>query len=292
MDRQIWGQIRNAVIHADRTLPRVGRRTLYSDRLIVKLFLWSVWHDRPRCWATADRLHYNSLFRPNMLPSYSQFCRRLKSPRVLAMIQAVERRLVGTESGEQLGFFDGKPLPVSESSGDPEAKTGRGNGQFSRGYKLHAWATQAQKIKVFCVTAMNAGETTIAREALVGKLPPHTLTLADANYDSSPLYQAMADAGHRLLTPLKAAPKGRRSLRHASQARRAAIEQWERHPEECRRLLKQRGGIERTFANTGNFGGGLICLPPWVRGLERVTMWVRAKLIIYHAHQTARTLAA
>lgn len=302
MDRQIWCQIHNAVIAADRTLPRAGRCTLYSDRLIVKLFLWSVWHDRPRCWAM-DRLHYNTLFRPGPLPSYSQFCRRLKSPRVRAMLHAVWRRLVEAESGEQLvnrleeqieeqiGIFDGKALPVSESSRDPDARTGRGNGRFSRGYKLHAWGTQAQRIKAFCVTPLNAGETTVAREVLVSKLPTHTLTLGDANYDSSPLYQAMADAGHRLLTPLKAAPKGRRSLSHASPARRAAIEQWEQHPDECARLLKQRGGIERTFANIGNFGGGLTCLPPWVRGLERVTMWTLAKLIIYHARLNARQAA-
>ena len=254
---------------------------------------------RPRLWLM-DRLHYNSLFRPGHLPSYSQLCRRLKSPRVLAMLEVVGRRLAGNATAgplcshlsDQLGFFDGKPLPVSESSRDPDARTGRGSGRFSRGYKLHAWATQAQRISAFSVTPLNAGETTIAREQLVSRLPRHRLTLADANYDSGLLYQAMADAGHQLLTPLKRAPGTQRDRRRATPARRAVIDRWEQQPRQCEQLLHRRGTIERTFANLSNFGGGLVCLPPWVRGIQRVTMWVQAKLIIYHARLNARSSAA
>ena len=83
MDRATWHQVRHAVISASRAVPRRGRRTLYSDALVVTLYLWCVWHDRPLCWAY-DPLHYNSLLRPRRLPSYPRFCKRLKTPRVVA----------------------------------------------------------------------------------------------------------------------------------------------------------------------------------------------------------------
>jgi hypothetical protein len=290
MDRQIWLQIRRAVISAQRRVPRIGRRTVYSDSLIVKLFIWSAWHDRPLCWAM-DRLHFNSLFHPSgPLPSYSQFCRRLKSPRVRAMLQCVHAQLAGRFDPREIAFLDGKALPVSESSRDKDARVGRGNGRFSRGYKLHAWATQHQRIGCFSVTPLNAGEPVVAREQLAGQLPRHALTLADGNYDSNLLYAAMDAHGHRLLTPLRGR-LGRRDRRHISPARRRAIELWRNNPETAAALLSQRGTVERAFANLSNFGGGLTHLPPWVRTLPRVTLWVTAKLIIYHARANVRTAA-
>src|SRR5262249_51324897 len=75
MDRQLWKALYSAILRADRAVPRIGRRSTYSDRLIVSMYVWSVWHDRPLCWA-CDRVHYSSLFRPRRLPSISQFCKR------------------------------------------------------------------------------------------------------------------------------------------------------------------------------------------------------------------------
>ena len=40
------------------------------------------------------------------------------------------------------------------------------------------------------------------------------------------------------------------------------------------------------------FGGGLRTLPPWVRGLDRVTRWVTAKIAIYHARLRCRSVAS
>ena len=39
-----------------------------------------------------------------------------------------------------------------------------------------------------------------------------------------------------------------------------------------------RGAIERTFGALTSFGGGLSLLPSWVRHLNRVWLWVSAKL--------------
>ena len=41
-----------------------------------------------------------------------------------------------------------------------------------------------------------------------------------------------------------------------------------------------RGAIERTFGALTSFGGGLSPLPSWVRHLNRVWLWVSAKLVI------------
>ena len=57
MDRMIWKLLCAAVRSADRRTPRVGRRPIYTDQQIVKMYLWAVWHDRPLCWA-CDRDHY------------------------------------------------------------------------------------------------------------------------------------------------------------------------------------------------------------------------------------------
>lgn len=44
-------------------------------------------------------------------------------------------------------------------------------------------------------------------------------------------------------------------------------------------LLRERGGIERTFGLWGNWGGGLGPLPNWVRRPRRVALWVAGKMI-------------
>jgi hypothetical protein len=45
-------------------------------------------------------------------------------------------------------------------------------------------------------------------------------------------------------------------------------------------LLKDRNQIELHFAHLSNWGGGLTCLPPWVRTHRRVHRWVQAKLVL------------
>ncbi len=288
MDRQTWAQVRRAVDAADRRVPRRGRRTVYGDRLIVKLYLWAARRDRPMSWAF-EPLHFGPLFRPRRGPSYSQFCRRVRSARFGEVLAETNRLLSrAADAPGELGFLDGKAPEVSENTRDPDARTGRGNGRFARGYKLHAWVAQTLRVAAFAVTPLNAGETTVARERLAGRLPRHALTLADGNYDSDLLHRAMAARGHALLTPLKGSATSRRRVAGMSPQRLAAVARWRAEPQACRELMGARGGAERAFANLTNFGGGLTHLPPWVRTLGRVTRWVTAKLAIYHARMNAR----
>lgn len=283
MDRQIWHQIRQAVRRADRIVPRGGRKTTYSDRLIVLLHIWCVWHDRPRCFI-CDRTHLRPWLRPRRLPSYSQFCRRLHSRRVVALIDQSCRVLVQTLTPTgPVRALDGKALAVSENSRDPDARKGRGVGGFARGYKLHARCGTQGVFEAAEVTPLNAGETVVARDRLLADLPPGTRVLADGNYDSDRLHRCIDALGSRLLTPLKGHARSPHRVRYMSAARRHLLAAWDADPDACRRQLRPRGCIERAFANLSNFGGGLTHLPPWARTLPRVRLWVMAKLIVYHA---------
>ena len=287
MDRDLWRIVTDAVVRINRKLPRPGRRRHYTDVLIVRMFLWSVWHDRPLCWA-CDRQHYDRRFRPRRLPSVSQFSRRLRSRRVQEIVHRVNEMLTHRDRPAAVGFFDGKPLPVSRHSRDKDAKKGYADGGFRRGYKLHAWATEDGRIRRFCVKPMNAGEPNTARE-LTDDIPPNCLVLADANYDSAKLYRSVQERGAYLLTPLKGRATAPRSLRYMPAARRWAIELWQNHPAECKTVLKARYQIERIFSALTSFGGGLSPLPSWVRRLPRVQRWVAAKLVLYHARLLVRT---
>ena len=148
---------------------------------------------------------------------------------------------------------------------------------------MHAAASADQRVLAFQITPLNAGEPTVAREYLAGQLPRASLTLADANYDSNPLHTAMDAHGHTLVTPLRGHCQDPKKRRRMSAGRQRLLRWWDDCPSRCRALLKRRGTIERVFANISNFGGSLTCLPPWVRRLPRVTLWVTAKLAIYHA---------
>ena len=150
MDAETWRALAAAVKSADRRVPRTGRRMRYPDALIVKMYLWSVWGDRPLCWA-CDPEHYNRRFRPRQLPSVSQFTRRVKTARVARLLQAVNEYLTRSDAPVELAFFDGKPLAISDYSRDPDARDGRGAGRFQRGYKLHALTTSDGRILQYSV---------------------------------------------------------------------------------------------------------------------------------------------
>lgn len=288
MDKDCWKLLVAAIRSADRRTPRAGRRPFYSDRRIVKMYFWCVAHDRPLCWA-CERSSYGPMFRPSRLPSISQFCKRLKTRRIGRMIELVHERLTRTDAPASLVFIDGKALPISESSKDPDARVGRGNGMFSRGYKMHALGASDGRVLAFYVGPLNEGEPRIAREHLAAHAPPGSVVLADGNYDSKDLYTAIEQRGAVLLTPQKRNAGSEAAMRRTSPARRRAMLLWRARPELMRRVYALRGQIERTFSALTCFGGGLGPLPAWVRRRQRVTRWVTAKVAIYNARVILRT---
>lgn len=288
MDRDVWLVLRHAIRTADRSIPRIDRRPTYADQLIVKMYFWSVAHDRPLCWA-CRRTSYNALMRPRRLPSVSQFCKRVKSVRVVVMIRRVHELLAGLDEPIELGFLDGKALPISESSKDPDARTGRGNGAFSLGYKLHALGDSHGRIRAFRVRPMNEAEPTVARQHLLRHLTPGAVVLADGNYDGRKLYSAVGRRAAFLFTPQKKNRRTDAARRRTCPERRAAMDMWEHLPQLAASVYALRSGIERIFSALTCFGGGLGPLPAWVRRLSRVTSWVTAKIAIYNARVLLRT---
>jgi hypothetical protein len=281
MDSHVWHLIYQTVRRVDREIPRFGRRPTYSDVLIVAMYLWSVAHDRPLCWA-CDRRSYGGCFRPRRLPSISQFCKRIKTSRCDQILQAVHEHLVHFEWSQEVSFLDGRALLVGAHSKDRDARAGRASGGYGRGYKLHVWAAHDGRIPVWSVMPLSVNEKPVAHEMLRYRWAEE-LVLADGEYDSRALYDAIATDGGTLLTPLpRHAGKGHTPQ---SAARNAAARAWTGI---AGYVYQDRKGVDRIFAHISAFGGGLAGLAPWVRTLPRVRRWVGAKLIIYHARWNRR----
>jgi len=285
MDSHVWRKVYSTVRSVNRSIRQEGRMKQYSDVQIVGMFLWSVWHDRPLCWA-CDRVHYGVLFRPRRLPSVSQFCRRLKSVRCQQILDRVYARLSRSDEPTFRCFLDARPLPVGPCSKDHEAKAGRVYGGFARGYKLHELVLDDGRTAVWSVMPLNTSEPVVARH-LVEAARPRGVVLADSNYDSGPLYEEVARHGGMLLAvPRRGAGSGHRKQ---SEERLASLFMWR---SVGRVMRRQRVHIERVLGNQSCYGGGLGPLPPWVRTLERVRRWVGAKLILHHARLAVKNAAA
>ena len=305
MDRELWTLLLAAVRHAAREVGWGGgrRRPVYANWLVVAMYIWSVWHDRPLCWACA-RGSYGGLFRPRVLPSVSQFTRRIKSDDCQRILQQVHDAFAQRRLPTQITCIDAKALPVSPVSKDPDAKRGKISGAYARGYKLHALINENRRIVVWSLMGLNEDEKTVARVALLAKLPPltpHALLLGDSNYDSAPLHRALPQPAGAWLHPLRGQDRvgGRyraRKLRQMPPSRRALVQLWERHAALARFVLKSRGAIERVFGSLTCTAGGLANLPAWVRRLGRVRRWVGVKIVLYNVRLAVReqrqTLAA
>lgn len=284
MDSHTWRRVYRTIRQCGKLIPHEGRRPVFSDTLIAAMYLWSVAHDRPMCWA-CERENYTSCFRPRRLPSVSQFCRRVQTPRIQRLLEAVHDQLADARQPSPVCYVDGRPLPVGACSKDRDAKRGRISGGFARGYKLHALVTEDRRVPRWSVTALNVSEQTVAGK-LVETIPEGValnLLLGDSNYDSGPLYDQVAERGGQLVTPLpKNAGKGHR---RQSPNRLEAVAAW---PGIAGYVYRDRWDVERCFGAQSSYGGGIAPLPAWVRTLPRVRRWIGAKLILYHARLAQR----
>ncbi len=295
---ELWLLIVAAIRRAARAvaLTRKERTPRYADALIVAMYIWSVWHDRPMRWA-CDRTHYGALFRPGKLPSISQFTRRVKSERTQEILQRVHGELAERGVISDEGYLDGKPLLVSPVSKDRQATRGKISGGYAKGYKLHAFVNERRRIVVWSVMGLNVAEQSVAAEMLP-HLPPltnHALVMMDSNYDSAPLHKQVAGPlGLCLLHPLRGQQhvgnKGHHptTLREMGAARRELLRVWNDRPELIELVLRARQPIERTFGVLVCTGGGLTSLPAWARTLSRVRRWVGVKIILYNARLKAQ----
>ena len=285
MSSHVWKMVYHSLRRVNRKIPRQGRACQYPDTLIVALYLWAVFHDRPLCWA-ADRSNYSSVFRPRRLPSRSQFGRRIRSARCQALLNALNRELAKVDDVPNIFLMDSRPLRVGSYSGDPDVRNGYTKDGFAKGYKMHALAAKQGQIVAWRVTPLNRNDKPVAWE-LIEEARPQGLVLADGAYDSGALYDHVSKHNAQLLTPLPANVGG--GHRPRSAARMLAAQMWVNGAED---LYRERLGIERIFSQQSSFGGGLAPLPAWVRRWPRVWRWVAAKLILYHARLALRRKAA
>lgn len=285
MSSHAWRLVYQSLRRVNRRIPKQGRACRYNDVLIVGMFLWAAFHDRPLCWAT-ERSNYASLFRPRRLPSRSQFGRRIRTTRCQELINALNRELAMIEDVPNIFLMDSRPLRLGSYSRDPDARCGHAGGGFSKGYRLHALATKQGQIVSWRLAPMNGNDRLVARE-LIEEARPQGMVLADGGYDSGTLYDQVQKHGAQLLTPLPVNVGG--GHRPPSRARLSAARMWKNG---AKALYRERLEIERIFSRQSSFGGGLAPLPAWVRRKERVWRWVAAKLILYHARLALRTEAA
>ena len=259
---------------------RRGRRCVYGDGLIALAGLYAAAANRSVRWA-AQRRNWPVWFK-HALPSYSQLRRRLLQPRLSALLRQVNDELAAGLGRSGVLSIDGKTLAVALHSRDRDATLGRVRGGFGRGYRLHVVRDAKTKvILAAAVCGLRRGEATVARRLIRCVPLTDTLLRADANYDSNRLYRDVARRGGRLIAPRRKPGRGisRGHVQHAD--RLSAIEALEHSPIERRTHLCERGDIERGFADLGQ-SVQLFALPPFVRRLRRVRMWIRAKLLLYH----------
>ena len=208
------------------------------------------------------------------------------------MLDALARRVIAPKEPGLFWIIDGKPLPIGGCSKDRQAGYGRAASGKAKGYKLHAVVGSDASVAQWRVAPMNKDERVMA-ERLVNASPLEVMgyLLADANYDSNPLHQACTERGNlQLVAPRRYGPDKGTGHRKQTAGRQRAIAITESPcPAFGDQLHKDRSAIERQFGNLSNWGGGLTCLPPWVRTHRRVRRWVQAKLVLARLKRDAKS---
>lgn len=287
MEGQLW----KAIVMVLSQIDKRRKRTIedFGDEDIVRVFYWAVIHDRPICWA-CQRYNWPIHLRRRSLPSETTMSRRLRTSSVVALLDAMERRVTKSECPGVFWMIDGKPLTIGGCSKDRQAGYGKAAGTKAKGYKLHAIVGSDGSLAAWRVAPMNKDERVMARRLL--KIADFQGYLAaDANYDSNYLHQICDARGNRqMCTPRRYGPGKKVGHRAQSPGRLRSIALLE-HPDPRfgMQLMQDRVAIERRFAETTCWGGGLTHLPPWVRTHRRVRRWVQAKLALTALRRTIHT---
>lgn len=291
MERELFRALKDALTRLGRR--RRSRRFRYSDAAIVEVYYWAVLNDRSVLWACRPG-NWPGGLRRGPLPSQPEMSRRLRTPQVQKLIARLEELVLRTARAIPLVcMIDGKPLPIAGHSRDPEAGYGRAAGGKAKGYKLHALIDPAGTVWGWRVAPMNGDERTMARR-LMRCLPGPGYLLADANYNSNRVFAAADARGVQMVSPRRQRG-GRMGLGHHRHhpARLRSIGMLENGVFDFGvRLHELRRGIERFFGTLSSTGGGLTCLPGWVRRHRRVRLWVQAKLIFMQLRNDLRKAVA
>ena len=288
MERELWLQIKSLVAKGRDRCPL---KCTFTNGEIVLTFFWAVLHDRPISWA-CNRNNWPVYDRRRQLPVPSTMTRRLRTRSVKTLIDRMEASLREHFADTTLHIVDGKPLPISGHSTDPDAGFGRAAGGQGKGYKIHLIYAENGDLCAWDVKPMQVDERTVARD-LIPRANIEGYLLADANYDANHLYDLAASHRVQLLAPKRYRDAQNLGHRVHSPARISALFLLEQEKTGwARRLFARRPDIERFFGSLSSASYGLTYLPPWVRRIHRVQRWVQAKLIIYQIAKIRRETAA
>jgi hypothetical protein len=286
MERQLWSQVVSlidAVWQAQRS-----KRFTFPDQQIARVYFWAVLHDRPVYWACRPE-NWSPELRPTTIPTPSTMSRRLRRPELLQLIERLLACLRRRSRRGLLYYVDGKPFALRGHTRDPEARNGWASGGYAKGYKLHLIGSSPADVRAWDVTPMNANEPRTA-EQLVPQARIQGYLLADANYDTNPLHAVCRKAGVQLVAPRRHGTGRGLGHRQHDPARLRCIEMLEHsHTGFGPQLHRHRPNIERQFGSYSSAAYGFANLPPWVRRLHRVKLWIAAKLVLLVLfHQRAR----
>ena len=274
MERELWPRLYHLIMEVGQGFRLIG--VSFQPHIILWTFCWAALHDRPASWACDRRNWSTTTLRPARLPSPATLSRRLRRVDTAMLMRAVVERLRHGADPRLIALIDGKPLPIGGSGHDPDARCGRGAGMWAKGYKLYAiWAGRPVP-ETYRVYPMNVNEDKVAEE-MMPDLTGGGYLLGDGEYDANGVFDAAGAAGYQLLVP-REDPEAGLGHHYQSPYRKRCIERM--RTAFGRGVWRLRRRIEQAFGVLTRFGGGLSSLPAWVRHLERVWLWVSAKLVI------------
>jgi hypothetical protein len=274
MEDELWRELYRIVTRLAKRKRRKG--CIYTAADVLLTYLFGVLRDRSTNWA-CQRRHWPIWLRKRKIPSATTMSRRLNEPDVQSLFIEVEQHIRSQGAPSLCRWIDGKPLPIGGTSQDREAGYGRAAGAMAKGYKIHVIADDSQGVVVWTARPMNVNESKAAEE-LIPQLEGGGYLVGDNAFDNNKLYDAAAKRGVQLVAPRRRGVKGVGHIRH-SPHRLKSIELLEQPL--GRELLHSRRGVERLFGQLTTMPCGLSPLPSWVRGLKRVTNWVRGKIIYF-----------
>jgi hypothetical protein len=274
MERELWPRLYHLIMEVGQALRLIG--VSYQPHILLLVYCWAALHDRPVNWACDPRHWSTTTLRPARLPSPATLSRRLWRIDTALLMRALIRRLRRGRDPRLIATIDGKPLPIGGSGHDPDARCGRGAGMRAKGYKFYAIWGGRPVPETYRVYPMNVNEDKVAEE-MMPDLTGGGYLLGDGEYDANGVFDAAGAAGYQLLAPREDPEAGLGHIRQSPYRLR------------CIELMRSAFGrgvwglrrrIEQSFGVLTSFGGGLSPLPSWVRHLERVWLWVSAKMAI------------
>jgi hypothetical protein len=274
MERELWPLLYRILRRVANDFSQKGVQ--FQPWVLVAVTLWAALHDRPISWACGRKNWSTTSLRPWRIPSASTISRRAHGVAVGIFRRAVEQAIRDSQEPALVAFIDGKPLSIPAISAGPDAGFGRGAGEKSKGYKLHAVISTRALPEAWEITPINAAETKVA-DVLIGQLEYGGYLLGDANYDANAVFDAAGAKGYALRTA-HPEPNAGKGHHYQSPHRLSSIQA--RGTDFSKALVKARGEIERQFGTLSSFACGLKPLPAWVRRLHRVRTWIWDKLLI------------